>query len=200
MYWLWGTPGYSGPLAFCTARMQNWNRSVALGNHIVLLPLGISGDISTPQPHSCASVKDDSAELLISGTTLRLPSYTGIYHRLIAPTAIDDEDPHYDRKLEKYIALWNALFATRITVVNPPVTGWENSSKPLQTAMLGQFGFRVPAFLSTNVEEDFRLFTEQTDTIYKSNSAVRSIVNLTKNKKQIGFGHLAPSPRSGLEG
>jgi len=105
-----------------------------------------------------------------------LNSYAAIYQRLLYPGRPEPDQRPTRREQALFRALDLALGACNGMVVNPPYAGWENNLKPLQTSLLEEAGFLVPASLSTSIEGDFRAFAATGARIYKSNSGERSIV------------------------
>jgi hypothetical protein len=112
---------------------------------------------------------------------IRLGDFSGVFQRIIPPISTENAEENR-RRISRYIALERALSPLPSLVINRPGTGWENSSKPLQTAALGRFGFRVPDFMSTSCPENAREWQSHHRTIFKSNSALRSIVDLVENR------------------
>ena len=138
----------------------------------------------------------DSASSYISldNETLPLDESCGVYQRIIPPFAERLNSEDYSIQFSKYIALQTALQIAVSRVINRPGAGWENSSKPLQMALLKKAGFNVPVSLSTSIPDDFVLFSQQYETIYKSNSSVRSIVESTERKEPASYERLRACP------
>jgi hypothetical protein len=109
--------------------------------------------------------------------TFRPGDYSGICQRVYPPFDVPVGPRKWREMMSRYAALNLLLASLDVTVVNRPVVGWENSSKLLQAFQLQRFGFEVPPSLSTSIAGDYRRFRENTQTIYKSNSSVRSVVD-----------------------
>ncbi|MEJ8822326.1 hypothetical protein WKW80_09775 [Variovorax humicola] len=82
----------------------------------------------------------------------------------------------YASEVEDAVLTWLELTHSR--VVNRPAAMASNGSKPYQIALIRQAGFDVPDTLVTNDREALRAFhARHCHIVYKSNSAVRSIVS-----------------------
>jgi hypothetical protein len=106
-----------------------------------------------------------------------LSEYAGIYQRLVLPPPRDTSPTKWPKMHARYLALEASLLAWPGRLVNRPLSGWQNMSKPLQAHTLARHGFLTPPALSTANIADYRAFRAQGDTIFKSNSGVRSIVD-----------------------
>ena len=71
------------------------------------------------------------------------------------------------------------------TVVNRPMAGRSNGSKPYQMNLLSKAGFLVPCWMITNEEKTIRKFQQEcnNDIIYKSCSGYRSRVRLLEGNE-----------------
>jgi hypothetical protein len=122
---------------------------------------------------------DNPASLRVrtGGEIYRLGAFRSCYARLVdlrrAP-ALEPAGVQWGR----FRVLSLALGALPAMVVNRPGAGDSNASKPLQTSLIQQHGFRVPRSCSTNLPEEAARFVRSCPrgAIYKSNSGVRSIV------------------------
>ena len=113
-----------------------------------------------------------------------LGRYRSHYVRLIdtsANASTDDERQEINSK-SGALAIFYGLLPGRI--VNRPLAGASNASKPYQTDVLQALGLAVPASLSTNSPDDAQSFVARFGgrVIYKSNSSIRSIVKLVEEK------------------
>lgn len=122
-----------------------------------------------------ASAEDGEVAIRCGGTTYDLGG--GVYQRVFVPPIDVIGAAGWADALARLTALNIALVWTGGLVVNPPFSGWENGSKPLQVQRLRRAGFNVPLSLSTSVRADFEQFASSRETIFKSNSGVRSIVD-----------------------
>ncbi len=124
----------------------------------------ISGSLAAPE------------SLLLHGpeSTWRLADFRSCYARFVDLPA----DWEGDAGKDSAQALQLAISALKILVVNRPLAGGSNSSKPYQTDLLRQHGFTVPRSCSTNSPKVAASFINDLPdgVIYKSNSAHRSIV------------------------
>lgn len=127
---------------------------------------------------------DGGLEVQVEGRWLTLPGDASVYHRLgFSPfQSPEDCSPEESRFVEGECstALQTWLNVHRGLVVNPPHRSGSNASKPYQASLFGQFGFRVPETLVTNLPEAAQAFYEAFggQVIYKSISYVRSIVQV----------------------
>lgn len=119
----------------------------------------------------------EKARVRVAGERFLLADYAGVYQRLALPPPDETQRGRWPQMRARYVALECALLAYAGRVVNRPLSGWENMSKPLQTYNLALAGFRTPPSLSTSLVEDFREFRAGGETIFKSNSSIRSIVD-----------------------
>lgn len=125
---------------------------------------------------------DGGLEIKVDDQWLEIPSSASIYHRLGFSKfqGMDDYSEEESRfvEMECATALQNALNAHRGLVVNPPWRSGSNASKPYQSGLFGEFGFRTPETLVTNLPDAARVFYEALEgrVIYKSISYVRSMV------------------------
>lgn len=120
---------------------------------------------------SITNATSNEAVLKLGACSYQLDAFAYIYQRsYIGP----DGTPSAQGRL---LALEAALSSSKRRVINRPISGWQNMSKPFQTLMLQESGFDVPDSRSTSVPGDYREFRQRMgDVIYKSNSGQRSIV------------------------
>jgi len=124
-----------------------------------------------------------SGKLWVQGETLPLEEIRAIYPR---PFALEQIEPLADvgrdsvafrraAAFQQLFSIW--LDITPAKVLNRPRQMSLNYSKPYQASLIEAAGFAVPETLLTTVPDAVRAFrTTQTGVIYKSISAVRSIV------------------------
>ena len=121
---------------------------------------------------SITDATSSNAVLTVSGHDYPLGGVSCIYQR----ASIEPDPPPWSQS--RLLALETALLSSGSEVINRPLTGWQNMSKPLQMLMLESCGFVVPSSRATSVPEDYQDFrTYMGDIIYKSNSGQRSIVD-----------------------
>jgi glutathione synthase/RimK-type ligase-like ATP-grasp enzyme len=122
-------------------------------------------------------------ELRIGQRTYRLQDFTAVYSRMMDDRALPelaDEPP--DSALRKFcrafhdtLLRWSEL--TPALMINRSAPMASNSSKPFQSQLIREHGFRIPEILVTSEPEQVRAFRSGYGrVIYKSISAVRSIV------------------------
>jgi glutathione synthase/RimK-type ligase-like ATP-grasp enzyme len=126
-------------------------------------------------------------ELSVAGRVFDLSSVRGVYTRLHGDESLPDlaglpaNDPARMRH-QRFVSLFTAFADICPGVVFNRSPGMStNNAKGLQLQIIEAAGFRVPGTLMTNDPAVAREFIEnlrgrQTDVIYKSASAVRSIV------------------------
>ncbi len=121
---------------------------------------------------------DDPASFVVqdAGERVHLATFRSCYARFIdlpLDMTTDDSAPW-----GRYRLLQVAIGALDMLVVNRPGAGESNDSKPYQTALIQQHGFRIPRSCSTNLEAEAERFVSSCPrgAIYKSNSGERSIV------------------------
>ena len=115
----------------------------------------------------------------------QLEGFGGIYVRLMDDRALPElaEEPEssslraHSRVFHETLLSWIALSDAR--VVNRPAAMASNNSKPFQSQLIRNCGFRVPETLVTNQPALVREFLRRHGrVIYKSISGVRSIVQM----------------------
>jgi hypothetical protein len=116
-------------------------------------------------------------KLCAENETYYFRDFVGIFQRLMLPDVSQVRHLQWPKVVSRFVGLDAALLSTEIKVINRPCSGWENMSKPLQGYLLGRKGFNVPESLTTSNVSDYELFRQNQETIYKSNSSVRSIVD-----------------------
>lgn len=105
----------------------------------------------------------------------------GIFQRLTMPISELQFSNIYSISLHKVIYYYLVRYKSKI--INHPLVGWENFSKPFQTTQLLRFGFQVPFSFSTTLPNMLERYSEKFSLIYKSNSGIRSIVNKVSESK-----------------
>lgn len=121
-------------------------------------------------------------EFKVGDHWIEVPPDATVYHRLGFSKfqGMDDYTPQESQfvEMECASALMTALNAHPGLVVNPPWRSGSNASKPYQSALFGELGFRTPETLVTNLPDAARVFYEALEgrVIYKSVSYVRSMV------------------------
>jgi hypothetical protein len=151
--------------------------------------------IDLAEYYACGEIRrlPNGSEIGLSVNVVRIEDFDGVYQRLVPPALTGD--PEEDkRRRGRFIALERVLSSTPIRVVNVPGTGWDNTSKPMQSAALGRFGFNVPPFLSTSMAGEARRFAAERRLIYKSNSSHRSVVNFFDHRDEKDLEHLHECP------
>lgn len=139
-----------------------------------------------PKSVPFAYLLDGGLEFQIDGRWVSVPGDASIYHRL-GFSAFESE-PDFTPEEKDFVeaecatALQTMLNHHQGLVVNPPHRSGSNASKPYQASLFGEFGFRTPETLVTNLPEAAKAFYEAFDgqVIYKSISYVRSIVQPMK--------------------
>jgi len=112
-----------------------------------------------------------------AGVSYRISEFSGIYQRLLLPNPSHVGKYQWPKTMSRFVGLSAVLQSTQVNTINRPLCGWENMSKPLQSYFLRQKGFTVPLSLTTSIVSDYKKFRQHGETIYKSNSGVRSIVD-----------------------
>ena len=124
-----------------------------------------------------------TGRLAIRDQTVALEEVTGVYTRFVDDRclpALQGEPPdslrrRHCRALHETLSCWFEVSPAR--VVNRRAAMASNGSKPYQTQLIREHGFRVPETLITNEPELVRDFQRRHGrVIYKSISGVRSIV------------------------
>ncbi len=133
--------------------------------------------------------------LTVAGATYPLADLTGVYARPLAPVASPDP-----RATERGTMLRRAFLewmdVGEAIMLNRPSSMHSNGSKPFQSQALGAAGFRVPATLISNNEDQVREFWRMhRDVIYKSISGIRSIVRRLDDQsaRRLGLVHDLPT-------
>ena len=128
-----------------------------------------------------------------NGNSWNLADYRCIYQRLLPPGQSDKFASASRIHQARFRALDLAIASSPARVVNALYAGWENNFKPLQTYLLAEAGFRVPASMSTSIVQDYEAFTQPRSAIYKSNSGERSIVEVVSaSTERAGSLHECP--------
>ncbi|MBS2037941.1 hypothetical protein JST97_23345 [bacterium] len=121
-------------------------------------------------------------EFKMDGRWVRLEAEAAVYHRLGFSKFQSQQD--YSAREDQFVQqecltlMQSYLNFHGGCVVNRPFRSGSNASKPFQASLLGEFGFRVPNTLVTNLPSAAATFYENMDgkVIYKSISYLRSIV------------------------
>lgn len=138
--------------------------------------------------------------LRIDGRWVELPPDAAIYHRLGFSRfeSLPDYTPEEERFVNREcaVALQTCLDSHPGLVVNPPWRSGSNASKPYQASLFGEFGFRTPETLVTNIPDAVHAFYEafSGQVIYKSISYVRSMVQRMKPEDLARLDTLASCP------
>jgi len=126
--------------------------------------------------------------------SLRLSEFKSCYARFVelSLNRSGEGEPAWSR----YRMLQLAISALDNLVVNRPYAGESNASKPYQTSLIQQHGFRVPRGCSTNLASAAADFVRSCPdgAIYKSNSGERSIVQAVESDDWDRFSLLAQCP------
>ncbi len=123
-----------------------------------------------------------SGHVTINGRSIACADVTGIYTRLIDWRILPEVTA--DSSIMRRCGLWHRALADLIEiaparVMNRTAATASNQSKPYQSQLILQAGFRVPETVITNDPEVVRAFrSSHTEVIYKSISGTRSIVRL----------------------
>jgi hypothetical protein len=128
------------------------------------------------------------------GSTFRFDSFAGIYQRPFLPNRECLEEHRWAELASCVAACVEILSCCKSRVVNRPFDGWENGSKPLQTLLMTTAGLPVPPSIATSMLAEYRNFAHIGETVYKSNSAVRSIVNTVSGINEERWESLANCP------
>ncbi|MCQ6556829.1 glutathione synthase [Streptomyces sp. C10-9-1] len=119
--------------------------------------------------------------LLDDGHAVDCSSVTGIYTRLMDWRMLPEMEQASEETVRR-CAWWHDVLSSWIEiapgcVMNRTAATSSNQSKPYQAQLIGEAGFRVPETLVTNDPDLVRAFlSRHGDVVYKSISAVRSIV------------------------
>lgn len=104
----------------------------------------------------------------VSGTEVSVEAISGVYFRPGTPPS---------ERVATASALSVLISCLRVPVVNRPMAGRSNWSKPYQLHLLAQAGFRVPdTIVTTSPDAALRFSERHGRVIYKSTSGIRSIV------------------------
>ena len=123
------------------------------------------------------SLNKSCASLVARDKAHHLQEFDGIYQRIMLPKKSFLPGHNWPNIIARLTALTAVLFDTDTLVVNRPLYGWENGAKLLQSFFLREEGFNIPSSLSTSIARDYINFRKEGACIYKSNSAVRSVVD-----------------------
>jgi glutathione synthase/RimK-type ligase-like ATP-grasp enzyme len=150
--------------------------------------------------HLTQYVKDGKlhGELIIDGEAIDLAKFKGIYtrmksfeHELSLASGYDDF-----LQAERYVALNLWLQHSPGMVINTPKSQITNGSKPYQSWIIQQYGFKIPRSIITNNPVRAREFIEQHDrqVIFKSVSAERSEVCMVSDESMENLESLTHCP------
>ena len=128
-----------------------------------------------------------SGEIWLNERSFPLSGFQGIYARTVDPRTLPENRPRRTaapnaNDFAKSIFLNDAftewLDISPGRVANRPAAMGSNSSKPYQTQLVRAHGFQIPPTLVTNDPDQVHAFHARHGRIvYKSTSAIRSIVN-----------------------
>ena len=175
MILLWGVPN-DGPLRAVREAMeqQHTGDSALLLDQFDVARSDISFDSTNPSVGT----------LTIGGERIDLAAIDAVYLRpyetvrVLHAAEVHDPAAHeHALRFDDALMLWIEL--TSALVVNRPSAMTSNSSKPLQTALIAEAGFPVPAtLLTSNPDEAAAFLARHSRAIYKSTGGVRSRVAL----------------------
>jgi hypothetical protein len=125
------------------------------------------------------SDKGLSGQIRAGKRVININEISGVYHRLENPEDIFESE---SGKIEKARSVLRALMdlfdILPARIINRRRSMMSNNSKPYQSLIIRQAGFKIPATLITNRNVSLEKFTRQyKKLIYKSTSSVRSIVS-----------------------
>lgn len=134
------------------------------------------------------------ARLQLHGEDYDLEKFSGVYFRMMDYLAM----PHTDSRSLQYMGADNVqksgllhqqllywMDMTELRLLNPPFTMGSNMSKPYQSQLIKEAGFKIPPTCITSRKETLQPFRKQYQSlIYKSISSVRSIVKELQPKDE----------------
>lgn len=126
----------------------------------------------------------ENESMILGDKEINLNSYSGVYQRLMHPSQSEEYMIENQIAISRYYLLKKWLIIFRGNLINSFFSGWENSSKLLQSYLMTKYGdATIPQSLSTSNEESAINFMRKDNKqiIYKSNSSIRSIVNKLDN-------------------
>ena len=145
------------------------------------------------------------ATLQLQDKDYDLEKFSGVYFRMMDYLAM----PHTDPRSLQYMGQANVqksgllhqqllywMDMTGVRLLNPPWTMGSNMSKPYQSQLIKEAGFKVPPTCITSRKETLQPFREKYQAvIYKSISSVRSIVKelQAKDEKLLDKLHYLPT-------
>lgn len=127
-----------------------------------------------------------SATLQLQDKDYDLEKFSGVYFRMMDYTAMPHADPHSlqfmgadnlqkSGMLHQLLLYWMDI--TKVRILNAPWSMGSNMSKPYQSQLIKNAGFKIPPTCITSDKKALQTFQQQyKPQIYKSISSVRSIV------------------------
>lgn len=140
------------------------------------------------------SLNKSCESLVAKDKVYHLQEFDGIYQRIILPKKSFLPEQNWPNVIARLTALTAVLFNTDRLVINRPLYGWENGAKLVQSFFLREEGFNIPSSLSTSIAQDYIKFRKEGECIYKSNSAVRSVVDATEKVEEARLEFLRNCP------
>ena len=118
--------------------------------------------------------------VVIAGDSCELEEVSAVYLRGDTADSLmpgqDEEALRHAQALDEMVTTW--LGVTDARVINPFAAMASNGSKPYQSMLIARAGFAVPETLvSTDIEAVRAFWDRHGEIIYKSTSAIRSIVS-----------------------
>ena len=176
-----GIPSES-PLRMVIARLEDMHADFVLLNQRESLNCDLWFEIDNGEIRG---------RLLISGHAYDLRDFASVYPRLMDDRLLPElagepaDSPLRARCRAFHDTLLRWMEISPACVINRCAPMATNSSKPYQAQLITKFGFRVPETLITNDPDRVRTFrAEHRRVIYKSISAVRSIVKELEDKDE----------------
>jgi hypothetical protein len=187
---LWGIPG-ERPLDAVRSALGDLRQRAVLFDQRAVLETSIELDVD----------RDARGRLVGPGYVLDLATVRAVYVRPYDPTevpavvaaGVGSAAWDHARAVHDAVRVWCEI--TPAFMVNRLSAAASNNSKPYQAALLLGLGFRVPTTLVTTDPAAARAFiAEHTHVIYKSVSAVRSVVARYTAAHDARLEHIARCP------
>jgi glutathione synthase/RimK-type ligase-like ATP-grasp enzyme len=191
MILLWGIPGEK-PLDSVRSALGDLRQNVVVFDQRAVTDWSIEVTVGN----------DVSGRMIHPGGAFELSEIQAIYARPYDPTAVPavaaaglaSRAADHARHVHETLRMWAELGSSR--VINKLSAMSSNGSKPYQLRLIKEAGFSVPPTLVTTDPAAAKKFiTQYKDVVYKSTSAIRSIVaRVTPEMKESRLATIAACP------
>lgn len=191
MILLWGIPGEK-PLDSVRSALGDLRRQVVVFDQRAVGDWSIEVTVGS----------DVTGRMIHPGGAFELSEVTAIYARPYDPVAVPavvaagpaSRAADHARHVHETLRMWAELGTSR--VINRLGAMSSNGSKPYQLRLIKEAGFSVPPTLvTTDAAAAKKFMTQYKDVIYKSTSAIRSIVaRVTPEMKESRLSAIAACP------